>query len=96
VTSRDIRSYNSAVEFKCRSIVGKLAERVTKFVANYVGMSPEQITPSFNLIKDLGGQKNNTLSLKTAIQEEFGIDIEDTEFDRLVTLQDVIDLVVYS
>jgi acyl carrier protein len=76
--------------------VGKLAERVTKFVANYLGMSPEQITPSFNLVQDLGGQKTNTLSLKTAIQEEFGIDVADTEFDRLVTLQDVIDLIIYS
>jgi acyl carrier protein len=76
--------------------VGKLAERVTKFVANYLGMSPEQITPNFNLVRDLERQKTNTLSLKTAIQEEFGIDLEDTEFDQLVTLQDVIDLIIYS
>lgn len=76
--------------------MGKLAERVTKFVANYLGMSPEQIAPNFNLVRDLERQKTNTLSLKTAIQEEFGINLEDTEFDRLVTLQDVIDLIIYS
>lgn len=76
--------------------MGKLAERVTNLIANHFGVAPEDIAPSINLAKDLGVEKIDTLSLKTAIQGEFGIDLEDAEIDRLITVQDVIDLIVFS
>ena len=76
--------------------MGKLAERVTKLVANHFGIPSEDIAPNVNLAKDLGARKTDTISLKTAIQTEFGIDVEDADLDRVVTVQDIIDLIVFS
>ena len=65
-------------------------ERVIKIIANQFGREAETITESTDIANDLGADSLELAELLLAFQEEFNIDIDDSETQNLTTVGDVI------
>ena len=65
-------------------------ERVIKIIANQFGREVETITEATDIANDLGADSLELAELLLAFQEEFNIDIEDSETQDLTTVGDVI------
>ncbi|MDR0326853.1 MAG: acyl carrier protein [Planctomycetaceae bacterium] len=65
-------------------------ERVIKIIANQFGRDAETITESTDIANDLGADSLELAELLLAFQEEFNIDIDDSETQNLATVGDVI------
>jgi len=65
-------------------------ERVIKIIANQFGRDAETISESTDIANDLGADSLELAELLLAFQEEFNIDIEDSETQNLTTVGDVI------
>jgi len=65
-------------------------ERVIKIIATQFGRDAETITESTDIANDLGADSLELAELLLAFQEEFNIDIDDSETQNLSTVGDVI------
>ena len=63
-------------------------ERLREIIQDFMGVEAERIIPEANLVKDLGADSLDKVELVMAIEEEFGIDINDD--DRILTFGDVV------
>lgn len=68
-----------------------LEQRVTKIIAEQVGIEPEQIKPESELAFDLGFDSLDLVEGAMHLEEEFKINIDDDQFIQLKTVQQVID-----
>jgi len=65
-------------------------ERVVKIIANQFGREAETISETTDIANDLGADSLELAELLLAFQEEFNIDIDDSETQNLATVGDVI------
>ena len=65
-------------------------ERVIKIIANQFGREADTITETMDIANDLGADSLELAELLLAFQEEFNIDIDDSETQNLATVGDVI------
>ena len=65
-------------------------ERVINIIASQFGREAETITESTDIANDLGADSLELAELLLAFQEEFNIDIDDSETQNLTTVGDVI------
>ena len=65
-------------------------ERVMKIIANQFGRDIETITEATDVANDLGADSLEIAELLLAFQDEFNIDIDDSEAQNLTTVGDVI------
>jgi len=65
-------------------------ERVVKIIASKFGREADTITEATDIANDLGADSLELAELLLAFQEEFNIDIEDSETQDLTTVGDVI------
>ena len=75
--------------------MSKLAQHVEAEVASSFGVEPGIIKPQTRL-QDLSSQPVKLNSLVTTFKQKFELNIEEKELRAAVTVQDVIDLVVFS
>jgi acyl carrier protein len=67
--------------------------RVTKVVVEQLGVAPEKVKPSSRFIEDLGADSLDTVELVMAFEEEFAIEIPDSEAEKMVSVQDAINYI---
>ena len=65
-------------------------ERVIKIIANQFGREADTISETTDIANDLGADSLELAELLLAFQEEFNIDIDDSETQNLATVGDVI------
>jgi acyl carrier protein len=66
--------------------------RVTKILAEHLGVKQDQIAPATTL-DDLGCDSLDTVEIAMAFEEEFGISISDEQAADIKTVKDMIELV---
>ncbi|MGB6976170.1 MAG: acyl carrier protein [Gammaproteobacteria bacterium] len=64
-------------------------ERVIKIVGDQLGVTDVKANASF--VEDLGADSLDTVELVMALEEEFNIEIPDTEAEKIGTVQQAID-----
>lgn len=57
------------------------------------GIDADKITPQADLSDDLGLDSLDTVELTLALEEQFGIEIPDTELEDIATVQDALELI---
>ena len=72
---------------------GNCFTRVKAILTEHLGVEAAKVTPSANLIDDLGADKLDKVEIVMATEEEFGVKISDADARRLATVGD---LVAYS
>ena len=67
-----------------------MLERIRDILVEYVDVPREQITLATNLLSDLGLSSLDIVDVIVAFEEEFGIEVPDRKFSRIVTVEDVV------
>ena len=70
-------------------IVGKVKE----LVVEKLGVEESEIKPGARFIEDLGADSLDTVELIMKFEEEFDMEIPESEAEKLRTVQDVIDYI---
>lgn len=67
--------------------------RVATFVAEQFGLQESEVKPTTSFINDLGADSLDLVELLYDFEAEFSLEIEDEAFEKLETVQQVIDFV---
>lgn len=71
----------------------KLEKKIINLISENLGVAKEEITPESSLRKDLGAETLIISDLLAKIQEEFNLDLEDVEVEKIKTVEQLINLV---
>lgn len=72
--------------------MSELQQRVYQVVAQELGLKAEDIKSDNKFIDDLGADSIDMVEICMALEEVFETELSDEVFDRVVTVQDLIDL----
>lgn len=70
-----------------------VAEDVKKIIVEQLGVEEDEVKPEAKFIDDLGADSLDTVELVMAIEEKFGIEIPDSDAEKISTVQDVVDYI---
>ena len=68
-------------------------ERVKKIIMDQLGVSAEEVTNEASFVDDLGADSLDLTELIMAMEEEFELEIDDEEAQKLMKVQDAISYV---
>ena len=69
------------------------AMKVREVLAEHLGVNLMDVIPEAKLVNDLGADSLDAVEVVMAVEEAFSIEIGDDEAEKLVTVQDFIDIV---
>ena len=70
-----------------------MSEIVYKIIKDILTDDVEKIKPESKLIDDLGADSLTAVEIVMELEKELGVDIDDSEVEKIVTVQDVINIV---
>ncbi len=70
-----------------------MLDKVKEIIVEQLGVEAEQIKMDSNFIDDLGADSLDTVELIMAFEEEFEVEIPDTDAEKIKTVKDVIDYI---
>lgn len=65
-------------------------ERVKKIIVDQLRVDESLVTMDSNIQEDLGADSLDAVELIMALEEEFGIDVQDEEAEKFKTVGDVV------
>ena len=68
-------------------------EKVKEIVAEQLGVSLDQVKPESKFVEDLGADSLDLTELIMAMEDEFGVEIDDEKAQEIKTVQDVINFI---
>ena len=68
-------------------------EDVRDVVVEQLSVSPDQVKLDSKIIEDLGADSLDVVELVMALEEKFGIEIPDSESEKLVSIKDVVEYI---
>jgi len=74
--------------------MSKVENRVTKIIAEQLGVEENKVVPAASFTEDLGADSLDTVELVMALEEEFETEIPDEDAQKILTVQDAIDYVM--
>jgi len=70
-----------------------LERKIKEIISDKLAASLERVTPSANIVNDLGADSLDEIELLMAFEDEFDIEVPDEEAAKLKTVKDVIDFI---
>ncbi|PIZ33423.1 MAG: acyl carrier protein [Alphaproteobacteria bacterium CG_4_10_14_0_8_um_filter_37_21] len=70
-----------------------ISDKVKAIVVEALSVEADQVTLSSNLVDDLGADSLARVELVMQIEEEFDIEISDSDSEKILTVQAIIDYV---
>ena len=67
-----------------------ISEKVKEIIAEYLGERRENVCDDSNILDDLAADSLEVIELAMAFEEEFSIEINNEEMEKLVTVADVV------
>ena len=67
-----------------------IEQRVIDIIVEQLGVNADQVTSEAKFIEDLGADSLDTVELVMALEEEFGLEIQDEQAEKLQSVGDVI------
>lgn len=65
-------------------------EKVKKIIMDQLGVSADEVKPEASFVEDLGADSLDLTELIMAMEEEFSIEIDDEEAQKLLKVKDAI------
>jgi acyl carrier protein len=65
-------------------------DRVTQIIVDQLGVEPEEVKPNASFADDLGADSLDRVELIMAFEETFGMEIPDSDAEKIVTVQDAV------
>ena len=66
-------------------------EKLQKIIAEVLNLSEEEIRPDTTFVDDLGADSLDVFQIIMGIEEEFDIEIDNEEAEKITTVQDAVD-----
>lgn len=66
-------------------------DRIVTIIANQLQIDENQVTPDASFMDDLGADSLDTVELIMALEEEFDIEIPDSDAEKIRTVKDSLD-----
>ncbi len=70
-----------------------IEEKVKELVSEQLGVSIDEVKPESSFVESLGADSLDLTELIMAMEEEFDIEIEDDDAQKIVTVQDAINYI---
>jgi len=64
-------------------------QKVKDIIVEQLSVNAEQVTPEAKFIEDLGADSLDIVELVMAFEEEFGVEVPDSDAEKLLTVGDV-------
>lgn len=68
-------------------------EKVKAIIVDQLGVTAEEVKPESSFVEDLGADSLDLTELIMAMEEEFGLEIDDEEAQKLIKVKDAIDYI---
>ncbi len=68
-------------------------EKVKEIIVEQLGVAEDTVTQEASFIDDLGADSLDIVELIMALEEEFDIEIPDSDAEKVVTVGDVVDYI---
>lgn len=66
-------------------------EKLQKIIAEVLNLSEDEIRPDSTFVDDLGADSLDVFQIIMGIEEEFDIEIDNEEAEKITTVQDAVD-----
>ncbi|PTN36878.1 acyl carrier protein [Desulfonatronum sp. SC1] len=67
-----------------------MEEKVKKIIIDQLGVSADQVTPDAAFVDDLGADSLDLTELIMAMEEEFGVEIDDEDAQKMTKVKDAL------
>ncbi|MXV75906.1 acyl carrier protein [Candidatus Poribacteria bacterium] len=64
--------------------------RLIEIIAKQLGVDEDNVTPDASFMEDLGADSLDTVELVMALEEEFDLEIPDSDAEKIQTVQDAL------
>ena len=71
----------------------EIFEKVKKIIIEQLNVSEDSVTKEASFIDDLGADSLDVVELIMALEEEFDIEIPDSDAEKVVTVGDVVEYI---
>ena len=71
----------------------EIYNKVKEIIVEQLGVAETAIVPEASFIDDLGADSLDIVELIMAIEEEFDLEIPDSDAEKVVTINDVVDYI---
>ena len=68
-------------------------EKVVSIIVDKLGVNPEDVVETASCTNDLGADSLDTVELIMAFEEEFGLEIPDSDAEKISTVGDVLNYI---
>ena len=68
-------------------------DKIKEIIVEQLGVAENSVTEEASVIDDLGADSLDIVELIMALEEEFDIEIPDTDAEKIVTVGDVVDYI---
>ena len=68
-----------------------MRKRIVQIIAKQLGIEEEDVSAQSSVVEDLGADSLDVVELVMALEEEFGLEIPDTEAEKIVSVQNIFD-----
>ena len=65
-------------------------DRLIEIIAKQLGVDEDNVTPDASFMEDLGADSLDTVELVMALEEEFDLEIPDSDAEKIQTVQDAL------
>jgi len=67
-----------------------IEQKVKDIIVEQLSVNAEQVTPEAKFIEDLGADSLDIVELVMAFEEEFGVEVPDSDAEKLLSVGDVV------
>jgi len=71
----------------------EIFDRVKEIIVEQLGVAEDAVTNEASFIDDLGADSLDIVELIMALEEEFDIEIQDADAEKIVTVGDVVEYI---
>ena len=68
-------------------------DKVKEIIVEQLGVTENTVTPEASFIDDLGADSLDIVELIMALEEEFDMEIPDSDAEKIVTVNDVVEYI---
>ena len=68
-------------------------EKVKGIIVDQLGVDEDQVVLEASFIEDLGEDSLDIVELIMSMEDEFGVDIPDTDAEKIATVKDAVDYI---
>ncbi len=65
-------------------------EKIQEIIVDQLGVNADQVKPEAKFVDDLGADSLDLTELIMAMEEEFGVEIDDEKAQEILTVQDAV------